>query len=200
MNFLSAGVNYLIGDAYVLTKCRKEWNNARAAANNIFTSVASGQINVAITQVRQRVDTAYSKLQNAESYVESLENGLNIQERWSTTSPEYQSFYQQIVQTNYEQALDELEHLVVMRLFELAKMSTSGTGIAHLPAPRDPLNFKIGYKLRRQIGKALQRRSEAIKNALNRYNVQAAKLTPPRPSLSWKEIVDYSFLGEFDLL
>jgi hypothetical protein len=35
---------------------------------------------------------------------------------------------------------------------------------------------------------------------LNRYNVQAAKLTPPHLSLSWKEIVDYSFLGEFDFL
>jgi hypothetical protein len=57
-----------------------------------------------------------------------------------------------------------------------------------------------GYKLRQQIGKALQRRSEAIRNAITRYNEQAAKLNPPRPPLSWKEIVDYSFLGEFDLL
>ena len=54
--------------------------------------------------------------------------------------------------------------------------------------------------MRRQIGKALQRRSEAIKNAINRYNTQAAKLTPPRTPLSWKEIVEYSFLGEFDAL
>ena len=30
--------------------------------------------------------------------------------------------------------------------------------------------------------------------------MQAAKLTPPRPPLSWKDIVDYSFLAEFDLL
>jgi len=58
----------------------------------------------------------------------------------------------------------------------------------------------LGYKLRRQIGRALQRRSEAIRNAINRYNTQAAKLTPPRPLLSWKEIVEYSFLGEFDAL
>ena len=57
-----------------------------------------------------------------------------------------------------------------------------------------------GYKLRRQISKALQRRSEAIKKALKRYNTQAALLNPPRPPLSWKEIVDYSFIGEFDLL
>jgi hypothetical protein len=57
-----------------------------------------------------------------------------------------------------------------------------------------------GYKLRQQIGKALQRRSEAIRNAITQYNEQAAKLNPPRPPLSWKEIIDYSFLGEFDLL
>jgi hypothetical protein len=57
-----------------------------------------------------------------------------------------------------------------------------------------------GYKLCRQIGKALQRRSETIRKAITRYNEQAAKLNPPRPPLSWKEIVEYSFLGEFDLL
>jgi hypothetical protein len=35
---------------------------------------------------------------------------------------------------------------------------------------------------------------------ISQYNTQVAKLTPPRPPLSWKEIVDYSFLGEFDVL
>ena len=201
MDFLSAGVNFSIGNASILTQHRQEWNDAQAAANNIFTTIASGQIHVTITQVRRRVDTAYSKLQNAESYVETLENSLNVEERWSSASLEYQSFYQQTVQTNYEHALDELEHLVVMRLFELTKMSTSGTGmVVHLSTIGDLLNFSIGYKLCCQIGKALQHRSDAIKNALNRYNVQAAKLTPPRPSLSWRQIIDYSFLGEFDLL
>ncbi|KAG1787745.1 uncharacterized protein HD556DRAFT_1210796, partial [Suillus plorans] len=51
-----------------------------------------------------------------------------------------------------------------------------------------------------QISKALQRRSDAIRNAINRYNTQAAALVPPRPKLAWKDIVEYSFLGEFDLL
>ena len=46
----------------------------------------------------------------------------------------------------------------------------------------------------------MQRRSQAIKNALNRYNTQAALLDPPRPGLSWADIVNYSFIGEFDLL
>lgn len=46
----------------------------------------------------------------------------------------------------------------------------------------------------------MQTRSEAIRNAITRYNTEAAKLSPPRPKLSWKQVVDYSFLGEFDLL
>ena len=63
------------------------------------------------------------------------------------------------------------------------------------PAHSDP-----GYKLRCHIAKALQRCSEAIRNALKRYNAQAEKLNPPRAQLSWDEVVDYSFLAEFDIL
>ncbi|KAF8123536.1 hypothetical protein EV363DRAFT_1075379, partial [Boletus edulis] len=57
-----------------------------------------------------------------------------------------------------------------------------------------------GYKLRQQISKSLQRRSEAIRKAITQYNTQAARLVPPRPSVSWKDIVQYTSLGEFDLL
>jgi hypothetical protein len=131
--FPNAGQRSIFVDAYILIKHnRQEWIDARAASNTVFTSVASGPIHVAITQARRRVDTAYSKLQNAESYVENLENNLGVEERWSNISPEYQEFYQQNVQTNYERALDELERLVVMRLFELTKMSTSGTGTTRM--------------------------------------------------------------------
>ncbi|KAM6494952.1 hypothetical protein JOM56_009575 [Amanita muscaria] len=125
-----------------------------------------------------------AKIQHAEEYVGTLEAELNIREHWTESTPEYKEFYQQNVLTQYSWALDELERLVVMRLFELAKMSLSGTG----------------YKLRCQISKALQHRSEAIRKALNQYNTQAARLIPPRPPLSWKDIVDYTFIAEFDLL
>lgn len=52
--------------------------------------------------------------------------------------------------------------------------------------------------MRKQIAKALQRRSEAIRNALSKYNEQAVLCS--RPTLTWKEVVDYGFLAEFDLL
>jgi hypothetical protein len=53
-------------------------------------------------------------------------------ERWTAASVEYQTYHQANVQTNYERALDELEQLVVMRLFKLMKISTSGTGMLFL--------------------------------------------------------------------
>jgi hypothetical protein len=58
----------------------------------------------------------------------------------------------------------------------------------------------LGYKLRRHISKALQVRSATIRNALERYNDAAKRMSPPRRQLSWDEVVDYAFLAEFDLL
>ncbi|KIM50488.1 hypothetical protein SCLCIDRAFT_85842, partial [Scleroderma citrinum Foug A] len=42
--------------------------------------------------------------------------------------------------------------------------------------------------------------SEAIRKAITQYNIQAAALHPPWAPISWKDITQYTFLGEFDLL
>ena len=57
-----------------------------------------------------------------------------------------------------------------------------------------------GYKLRKHIAKALQSRLQAIRSALDSYNTAAHALTPPRQQLEWKEVVEYAFLADFDLL
>jgi hypothetical protein len=62
------------------------------------------------------------------------------------------------------------------------------------------LQILPGYKLHQQINKALQQRSKAVRKAITRYNTQAAALNSPHLKISWKEVTDYSFLGEFDLL
>jgi hypothetical protein len=54
--------------------------------------------------------------------------------------------------------------------------------------------------MRKHIGKALQKRSSAIRTALDRYNAAAQALTPPRQTLHWKDVVEYVFLVDFDLL
>ncbi|KAG1781291.1 hypothetical protein EV702DRAFT_1177553 [Suillus placidus] len=136
-------------------------------------------------EIRAALNTARIRLQNAEALVAHMEIQLCIEERWVIGGPKYIQFKEEATLSKYRTVLNELECLVVMRLFELSKLSLSGTG---------------RYKLRQQIGKALQRHSEAIRNAIYRYNTQAAALNPPRPKLSWKDIAEYSFLGEFDLL
>jgi hypothetical protein len=57
-----------------------------------------------------------------------------------------------------------------------------------------------GYRLRKHIGQALQKRSSAIRTALNRYNTAALTLNPPQLPLKWDEVVEYAFLSDFDLL
>ena len=58
----------------------------------------------------------------------------------------------------------------------------------------------IGYKLQKHIGSALKARSQAVRTALQNYNVAAQALVPPRPPLSWDDVVEYAFLADFDLL
>jgi hypothetical protein len=54
--------------------------------------------------------------------------------------------------------------------------------------------------MRTHIAKALQTRSQAIRNALERYNAAANKLQPPREQLTYRSIIEYSFIGDFSLL
>ena len=82
-----------------------------------------------MNQAHIRVDTAWEKIDRATEYLGVIETELDIQTWWTATHPEYQEFYQQTICTSYSKALDELERLIVMRLFELAKMSTSGIGM-----------------------------------------------------------------------
>ena len=58
----------------------------------------------------------------------------------------------------------------------------------------------VGYKLRKQISKAIVRRSAAVCNALDRYNKLAVKQSPVRPVLQYSEVLSYATLGDFDLL
>ena len=54
--------------------------------------------------------------------------------------------------------------------------------------------------MRKHIAKLLQSRSQAIRTALERYNLAAATMHPPKPQLHWDQVVEYSFLSQFDLL
>jgi len=58
----------------------------------------------------------------------------------------------------------------------------------------------LGYKFRQQISKGLQQRSEAAQKAIAWYNTQASALRPLCPKILWKDIINHTIIGEFDLL
>ncbi|KAJ7148713.1 hypothetical protein C8R43DRAFT_1128944 [Mycena crocata] len=137
---------------------------------------------VAKTEIARR--HAKEKVTRDTDAVMELEDILEILERWTTSSPKWVATVEAVKRRKYQLALDGLELLIVERIFELTKMNQSQTG----------------YKMRKHIAKALQARSKAVKNAIDRYNAAASVLTPPMPHLTWEQVVEYAFLADFDIL
>ncbi|KAK7028351.1 hypothetical protein R3P38DRAFT_3314844 [Favolaschia claudopus] len=116
--------------------------------------------------------------------VQDLEIRLLIQRRWRPEDAEWRAAATLVSHRRYQRTLDNLQGLIIARMFELGKCNMSGTG----------------YKLRKHIAKALQARSKAVKAAIDRYNEAARAMQPPKPTLEWEEVVEYAFLADFDLL
>ncbi|KAH6871270.1 hypothetical protein BKA70DRAFT_1241913 [Coprinopsis sp. MPI-PUGE-AT-0042] len=106
--------------------------------------------------------------------VHNYERRLEITDRWTAGTHEWVIAQEMASHQRYRKCLDELEALIVSRMFELTKMNMART--------------------------ALQVRSKAIRAALDRYNDAAKQMLPPRPQLTWDQIVNYTFLADFDLL
>ncbi|KAF9023079.1 hypothetical protein BDZ89DRAFT_955942 [Hymenopellis radicata] len=124
----------------------------------------------------------YEDYNETRNRVKDLEVRLKIAVRWVPDCEEWKKTSQLLVERTYRRRLDNLERLVVSRIFELTKMNISGSG----------------YKLRKHIAKSLQVRSKTIRTALEAYNTAAIPLG--RASLSWDQVVQYAFLADFDLL
>ncbi|KAJ7884040.1 hypothetical protein B0H13DRAFT_1628808 [Mycena leptocephala] len=126
--------------------------------------------------------TATAKRHAREGYdralldVEESERKMEIVVRWEWESKEWEEASLLVNSRKYRLCINDLEELVLKRMFELTKMNMSGTA------------------------KALRARSQAIRNALNRYNTAAAALNPPRRPLAWEQVINYTFLSEWDLL
>ncbi|KAJ7237599.1 hypothetical protein C8J57DRAFT_1087371 [Mycena rebaudengoi] len=131
--------------------------------------------------VRRHAREAYDK---AVEETQATEARLAIEAWWSEGDPAWVEAATLVSKQRYHKAVNRLEELVVKRMFELTKMNMSQTG----------------YKMRKHIATALQTRSKAIRNALKNYNLAAAALSPPARRLEWAEVIDYTFLADFDLL
>ncbi|KAF6763562.1 hypothetical protein DFP72DRAFT_986482 [Ephemerocybe angulata] len=166
-----------------LIKFEKEDAKFKAMGSE-FLSVdpANPQAQSSARSNKRRV--AKERAERAMQAVHTLELHLGIEKRWTSESDEWKAAEDLVDHREYRRRLDELERLVVSRMFELTKMNMSQTG----------------YKLRKHISQALQTRSQAIRTALDHYNKAAQALKPRRPKLTWDEVVEYAFLADFDLL
>ncbi|KAI6124642.1 hypothetical protein EV401DRAFT_2068853 [Pisolithus croceorrhizus] len=115
---------------------------------------------------------------------QDLEIKLGITKRWVPEDEEWQTTGRLVANRKYQHCLDQLESLVVARIFELSKMNQAGTG----------------YKLRKHIAKALKARSTTIRTVLDRFNAAARACSPPCCQLTFEQVVEYTFLTDFDLL
>jgi hypothetical protein len=108
---------------------RKEFDVAREGVKRIYSIYpVPPNIHLAISHAQEWIDLATKKMQAAGEVVHKYEDVLDISERWMESSPEYIKYHQEVFLTSYQKAIDELERLVIMRLFELTKMSASGMG------------------------------------------------------------------------
>ncbi|KAK6975041.1 hypothetical protein R3P38DRAFT_3335209 [Favolaschia claudopus] len=127
---------------------------------------------------------AYESYEKALTVVQNTETRLDIQERWERDSAEWQEAAGLVATRRYRNAVDKLERLVLQRIFEFAKVGQPG----------------LAYKIRSHIANALRVRSRAIRTALDKYNIAASTLIPPGRQLEWKDVIDYAFLAEFDII
>lgn len=68
------------------------------------------------------------KLQNQAIIVKELEASLGIEMRWTSQSTKYQEVLEYTKRCQFIRTVEDLEGLIVQRLFELSKANLSSTG------------------------------------------------------------------------
>ncbi|KAJ7281719.1 hypothetical protein C8J57DRAFT_1056560 [Mycena rebaudengoi] len=147
-----------------------------------YNILHNGYARPQIALVRRRYRASHERVLLVEEEVCDHEQEHDIAERWGPGSSKYEEALVLLSERNYKLALDKLESLVVKRLFELTKLGMSG------------------YKMREKISKALRTWAEAIRIALNKYNIAGSQLNPPRPQLTWASVIETVSLADFGLL
>ncbi|KAF8184030.1 hypothetical protein K438DRAFT_1599013, partial [Mycena galopus ATCC 62051] len=109
--------------------------------------------------------------------VQDLEVRLGVETRWVAGEDNWVAAADLVRKRRYQRALDDLERLIISRMFELSKCNMAGTGRL-----------------------SIWTWNCALRAAIARYNDAASALTPPREHLGWEEVVEKAFLADFDLL
>ncbi|KAI6017232.1 hypothetical protein BKA83DRAFT_4059157, partial [Pisolithus microcarpus] len=113
-----------------LKEKRLEWNSACDGANAALSGIIEGDFSTmaaAINQARVQVELVYMKLQNTEALAVHIQGQLGLESPWKVGCEEYNCYREEAMLGKYHKVLGELEQSVVMRLFELSKLTMLGT-------------------------------------------------------------------------
>ena len=81
-----------------------------------------------IAAIKRKRTCAIRRLQLVEDECRAFEEELDVAFRWTRGTPEYEDAAKELTMREYYKSVDELERLVVQRLFELTKLGMSGMG------------------------------------------------------------------------
>ena len=92
------------------------------------TPAVPGETQKLLSKATRTIASAHRKWQAAEILAAAIENKLHIPTRWLVTDVAYVAVVASSGERKYRKALDEIERLVVQRLFELTKLNLTSTG------------------------------------------------------------------------
>jgi hypothetical protein len=126
-----------------LQRAEDAYNNTHIQMIHVLTQEdfagQSSQAQYNITHSRGRREE--TERRNAEEALESIRRqtidlevvmGIQSNQRWTPAEPQYREALKHLVQADYYDALEDLERLVVQRLFELQKLNISQPGKSSL--------------------------------------------------------------------
>jgi hypothetical protein len=91
--------------------------------------IVCGYTGQQITKITTQYRTTFERWQAKNAEVLRYEEEHDIVTRWAPTSKEYLEALTVVTERKYRRALDDLERLVVQRLFEITKLGMSGVGV-----------------------------------------------------------------------
>jgi hypothetical protein len=108
--------------------------------------IQEGYTGVQITKIVTQSRTTLQRWLAKNEEVLRYEEMHNIEVRWAPTMQEYEDGLVLVRERKYRRALDDLERLVVQRLFEMTKLGMSGVGVSKSSfVPH--LSFNICYQV-----------------------------------------------------
>lgn len=160
------------------------------------------------TSTTKRLETARRRAREQvtrlDLELEALEMKLDLDTQWDALNPQFQSTLKYINKRAHICALNNLQCLVVQRLFELHRLNLTGIGMCNRHSI-SPSNVEYswcahsGYKARTLLAKSMQKRSKAIRSAVDAYNCAVIALGRT-DTLDFDKAAKFGFVEEFDLL